>query len=38
MAPEDKPAQHPGGFWMVVAIVASFTDLAAYLAFRKWVG
>jgi hypothetical protein len=30
-------AEHPGGFWMVVAIVASFTGIAAYLAFRKWL-
>lgn len=30
-------ADHPGGFWLVVAIVASLTGAAAYVAFRKWV-
>lgn len=28
-------AQHERGFWIVVAIIASFTVLAAWLAFRK---
>lgn len=27
--------EHPHGFWIVVAIIASFTALAAWLAFRK---
>ena len=34
-------AAHPAGFWMVVAMVvamvAAFTGVAGYLAFRKWV-
>ncbi len=30
-------AEHPGGFWLVVLLVAAFTVPAAYLAFRKWV-
>lgn len=28
-------AEHPRGFWIVVAIVASFTAIAAWVAFRK---
>jgi len=28
-------AEHPHGFWMVVAIVASFTAIAVPVAFRK---
>jgi zinc transporter len=28
-------AQHPGGFWIVVAIVLSFTALAGWIALRK---
>jgi zinc transporter len=28
-------AQHAHGFWIVVAVIASFTVLAAWLAFRK---
>ena len=28
-------AQHPGGFWIVVAIIVSFTALAGWWAFRK---
>lgn len=28
--------QHPWGFWIVVAIVASLTLLAVYVAIRKW--
>ncbi|GGC94702.1 transporter [Undibacterium terreum] len=28
-------AQHPAGFWIVVAIVATFTVIAGWLAFRK---
>ena len=27
--------EHPLGFWMVVAIIASFTAVAAWLAFRR---
>jgi zinc transporter len=30
-------AEHPGGFWVVVTLVAAFTGGAGYLAFRKWV-
>ena len=29
-------AEHAGGFWLVVAILAVFTAAAGYLAFRKW--
>ena len=29
-------AAHPAGFWVVVAMVAAFTGVAGYLAFRKW--
>ncbi|XAH24038.1 transporter [Xylophilus sp. GW821-FHT01B05] len=28
-------AEHPHGFWIVIAIVASFTAVAAWFAFRK---
>lgn len=28
-------AQHPGGFWIVVAIVLTFTALAGWIALRK---
>lgn len=28
-------AEHAQGFWIVVAIVASFTAVAAWLAFRR---
>ena len=28
-------AQHPAGFWIVVAVVVSFTAIAGQLAFRK---
>ena len=28
-------AQHENGFWIVVAIVATFTAIAGWLAFRK---
>jgi len=28
-------AQHPAGFWIVVAIVATFTVIAGWLAFRR---
>ena len=28
-------AQHPFGFWIVVAIIATFTAVAAWVAFRK---
>jgi len=27
--------EHPYGFWIVVAIIASFTGIAAWLAFRR---
>jgi len=30
-------AAHPAGFWVVVAMVAAFTGVAGYLAFRKWL-
>lgn len=30
--------QHPHGFWMVVALIASFTVIAGWLAFRRWRG
>jgi zinc transporter len=28
-------ADHPHGFWIVVAIIATFTAVAAVLAFRQ---
>jgi len=28
-------ADHPGGFWIVVAIIVSFTAIAAWIVFRK---
>ena len=28
-------AQHPEGFWIVVAMILSFTVLAGWLAFRR---
>ena len=28
-------AQHPHGFWVIVAIIVAFTALAGWLAFRK---
>jgi zinc transporter len=31
-------AQHPHGFWIVVAIIATFTVVAAWIAFRKKQG
>jgi zinc transporter len=30
-------AGHPGGFWVVVLLVATVTGVAGYLAFRRWV-
>ncbi|MEI7514614.1 MAG: transporter [Betaproteobacteria bacterium] len=28
-------ADHPGGFWIVVAVIVSFTAVAAWIVFRK---
>jgi zinc transporter len=28
-------AEHPHGFWLVVALIASFTGVAAWLAFKR---